>query len=303
MNGIVTKSTGSWYTVLTENGFRECRIKGRLRLEGIKATNPVAVGDQVELLDDSIVGIRPRKNYIIRKATNLSRQTHVLAANIDRAWLLVTLALPRTSTGFIDRFLVTAEAYRIPVTLLFNKTDIYTDEGLEELSFLRSVYEKIGYECFALSSLNAQDVESLKEKMKDRVNLVAGHSGVGKSTLINALEPGLELKTGELSEAHDKGMHTTTFAEMFRLSNGGFIIDTPGIKEFGIVNVEKNELYHFFPEIFKKASGCKYGTCLHVNEPRCAVIEAVKKEEIAASRYNSYLGILTSGELDKKYND
>lgn len=304
MKGIVIKSTGSWYSVLTENNARvECRIKGKLRLEGIKATNPVSVGDNVEIEKDSILKILPRKNYIIRRATNLSKQSHVIAANIDRAYLIVTLGFPKTSTGFIDRFLCTAEAYRIPVTILFNKKDIYADDGIAEVNQMKNVYEKIGYDCFFISSFEKNDMNFLNEKMKGKINLIAGHSGVGKSTFINALDSKFHLKVGELSEAHDKGTHTTTFAEMFRLSNGGFIIDTPGIKELGIINIEKNELSHFFPEIFKKASQCKFHTCLHLNEPQCAVIDAVKKGEIAVSRYNSYLGILTTDELEKKYND
>jgi len=304
MKGVVIKSTGSWYTVLAESGEKvECRTKGKLRLEESKATNPIAVGDNVIFENDSIEEILPRKNYIIRKATNLSKQTHVIAANIDRAYLLVTLALPKTSTGFIDRFLMTAEAYQIPSTIIFNKTDIYTDEGLEELNYLKAIYEKIGYECFSVSAREEQSVTFLKEKLKGKVNLVAGHSGVGKTTLINALQPGLDLKTAEISESNSKGIHTTTFAEMFLLDNGGFIIDTPGIKEFGVVNVEKNELSHFFPEIFKKSKECKFSSCLHVNEPKCAVIEAVEREEIAPSRYNSYVGIIEGDELGKKYND
>jgi len=304
MKGVVIKSTGSWYTVLAESGEKvECRTKGKLRLEESKATNPIAVGDNVIFQNDSIEEILPRKNYIIRKATNLSKQTHVIAANIDRAYLLVTLALPKTSTGFIDRFLMTAEAYQIPSTIIFNKTDIYTDEGLEELNFLKAIYEKIGYECFSVSAREEESVTFLKEKLKGKVNLVAGHSGVGKTTLINALQPGLDLKTAAISESNSKGIHTTTFAEMFLLDNGGFIIDTPGIKEFGLVNVEKNELSHFFPEIFKKSSECKFSSCLHVNEPKCAVIEAVEREEIAVTRYNSYLGIIEGDELGKKYND
>ena len=304
MKGVVIKSTGSWYTVLAESGEKvECRTKGKLRLEESKATNPIAVGDNVIFQNDSIEEILPRKNYIIRKATNLSKQTHVIAANIDRAYLLVTLALPKTSTGFIDRFLMTAEAYQIPSTIIFNKTDIYTDEGLEELNFLKAIYEKIGYECFSVSAREEESVTFLKEKLKGKVNLVAGHSGVGKTTLINALQPGLDLKTAAISESNSKGIHTTTFAEMFLLDNGGFIIDTPGIKEFGVVNVEKNELSLFFPEIFKKSSECKFSSCLHVNEPKCAVIEAVEREEIAVTRYNSYLGIIEGDELGKKYND
>lgn len=302
MNGIVIKTTGSWYAVRTETGERvECRIKGKFRLEGIKATNPVAVGDNVEVENNSIVKIFSRKNYIIRKSTNLSRQSHVIAANIGHAYLFVTLVLPKTSAGFIDRFLCTAAAYQIPATIIFNKKDIYTNDETMGVDKMKKIYEKIGYECFFISSFEKKDVNSIKEKMKGKINMVAGHSGTGKSTFINAADSNLHLKTRALSEAHDKGMHTTAFSEMFQLSNGGFIIDTPGIKEFGIINIERNELYHFFPEIFKKSSECKFTSCLHVNEPQCAVTAAVKKDEIAVSRYNSYIGILTSGELVKKY--
>ncbi len=292
--------------MIADNGEKlECRIKGKVRLEGIKATNPVAVGDRVEISLETatISAILPRKNYIIRKATKLSKQSHVIAANIDRAYLLVTLAFPKTSTGFMDRFLATAEAYRIPVTILFNKMDIYTEEGKEEVGRLKKIYETIGYECHLISALEKKGLAFLKEEMKGRISLVSGHSGVGKSAFINSLEEGLGLKTGELSEAHAKGMHTTTYAEMFALSNGGYVIDTPGIKEFGMFDVQKNELSHFFPEIFAKARECKFSTCLHVNEPKCAVIAAVEAGEIAASRYYTYLGIMTGEELDKEYDN
>jgi ribosome biogenesis GTPase len=305
----VIKATGSWYTVLTENGYVECRIKGKLRLEESKATSIVSVGDHVMIEMEpnepsgSITELLPRKNYIIRKSTNLSKQTHVIAANIDQAFLVVTLAFPRTSLGFIDRFLATAEAYSIPANIVFNKMDIYTDEGMKEVKDLSNLYGKIGYGCFSVSALDKKGVEELKDAMKGKVNLLAGHSGVGKSSLINTIEPGLKLRTGEVSEAHSKGTHTTTFAEMHPLSFGGFIIDTPGLKEFGLVNVEKTELSHFFPEIFEKSKECKFSTCLHVHEPKCAVIAAVESGEIAASRYNSYLGIVSGEELDKEYDD
>ena len=309
MKGTVIKSTGSWYTVLDPKGaYVQCRIKGKLRLEGSKSTNYVSVGDHVEFeMDDdgkgSINELLERKNYIIRKATNLSKQTHIIAANIDQAFLIVTLAQPRTSLGFMDRFLATAEAYSIPANIVFNKTDIYSKELMEELGEVKSIYEKIGYKCFLVSSIENKGVDELKSAIKGKVNLFSGHSGVGKSTLINTIEPGLELSVGDISTAHNKGTHTTTFAEMHPLKMGGFIIDTPGIKEFGLINVEKTELSHFFPEIFAMSKHCKFSTCLHVNEPKCAVIEAVDKNEIALSRYNSYLGIVTGEELDKEYQD
>jgi ribosome biogenesis GTPase len=309
MKGIILKSTGSRYLVLSDKDDRvECRIKGRLRLEGIKATNPVSVGDRVEyeLEGDgmgSITELLPRKNYIIRKSTNLSKQSHVIAANIDQAFVIATLAFPRTSTGFIDRFLATAEAYNIPSSIVFNKMDIYTEEGLNGVEEITSLYEKIGYRCFSVSAVENTGVEELKEVMKGKVNLFSGHSGVGKSTLINAIQPGLDLSVGIISEAHSKGTHTTTFAEMHALDDGGFIMDTPGIKEFGMINMEKTEISHYFPEIFKKSSQCKFSSCLHINEPKCAVIAAVENGEIAASRYNSYLGIVTGEDMEKEYKD
>jgi len=308
VKGTVIKSTGSWYAVLDENGTEVvCRIKGKFRMDGIKSTNPVAVGDHVEYDPEDGKGvihtISPRKNYIIRRSTNLSKQSHIIAANIDRAYLVVTLVMPKTSTGFIDRFLATAEAYRIPVTILFNKKDMYVGTGRAEVDYLLDVYQKIGYECFCISAFDAQDVSALKERMKGKVNLFSGHSGVGKTTLVNHLDDTLLLKTSQLSDAHDKGKHTTTFAEMFRLSSGGFVIDTPGLKEFGLFDIKKEELSHFFPDIFKVSSGCKFNTCMHINEPKCAVIAAVEKEEIAPSRYYSYLGIVSGEELQKEYDD
>jgi ribosome biogenesis GTPase len=318
MQATVIKSTGSWYTVLTKDGFRlDCRIKGRFRLEGIRTTNPVAVGDQVEIELDKgvtlaealetngkgiITKIFPRKNYIIRRSINLSKQTHILAANIDQAYLVVTLASPRTSLGFIDRFLLTAEAYGIPVNILFNKSDLYGTEGMAYVDELKALYEKLGYPCHLVSAIgDNKDMDFLREKMKGKVNFFSGHSGVGKSTLINALDPSFSLRVGELSEAHDKGTHTTTFAEMFELEGGGFVIDTPGIKELGIVDMEKEELAHFFPEMRSRINDCRFNNCRHINEPNCAVIEGVKKGDIAESRYSSYLGIMSGEELDKEY--
>jgi ribosome biogenesis GTPase len=309
MNGTVIKSTGSWYTVLSGDGKKvECRIKGKFRMEGIKTTNPIAVGDRVCYEMDagedtaSIVKIEPRKNYIIRKSINLSKQTQILAANIDQAYLVVTLAMPRTSLGFIDRFLITAEAYGIPVDILFNKVDLYGEAGLEAVAELRQLYEKLGYPCHLVSALaEPGKLAFITERMKGKVNLFSGHSGVGKSTLINALDPAFRLRVGDLSEAHDKGMHTTTFAEMFELSGGGFVIDTPGIKELGIVDMEKQELTHFFPEMRALLNQCRFNNCRHINEPKCAVIAAVESGDIALSRYTSYLGIMHGEELEKEY--
>lgn len=304
MKGVVIKSTGSWYTVLGEDHQRyESRIRGHFRLKGIKSTNPVAVGDHVTIEPEGtgnavIVDLNERKNYIIRKSTNLSKQTHIIATNIDQAFLVATLVLPRTSTGFIDRFLVTAEAYGIPANIIFNKADLYDEELNDYLEDLVAIYELAGYKCYVISAFNEGDIQTLREVMTDKVNLISGHSGVGKSTLINAIEPNLKLKVGEISEVHSKGKHTTTFAEMFELSNGGFIIDTPGIKEFGLVNIEKHELGHYFPEIRERMHDCQFNNCLHVNEPKCAVRAAVEEGLIAESRYENYLKMLNSEEMD-----
>ncbi len=310
MEGIVIKSTGSWYHVRDDAGaIMRCRIKGKFRMEGIKNTNPIAVGDRVEFVIDEMeqVGvidkIFPRKNYIIRKSTNLSKQTHIIASNIDEAFLIVTLAMPRTSTGFVDRFLLTAEAYGIPCSIVFNKLDLYTPEGHNELNELKKIYEPLGYKCFMVSSTEKSGVEELMAQMKGKTCLISGHSGVGKSTLINAIDPELDLKIKGLSDAHDKGVHTTTFAEMFPLKMGGYIIDTPGIKEFGIIDIEKNELGHFFPEIRGRMNDCKFNSCLHVNEPGCAIIKAVDNNEIASFRYTTYLNILLGSELDRDYKN
>lgn len=298
MQGLVVKSTGSWYSVKTENGERyDCRIKGKFRIKGIQTTNPIAVGDRVdfELEPDQQTGIitrlHERKNYIIRKAINLSKQAQILAANLDQAFLIVTLASPRTSLGFIDRFLVTAEAYDIPAGLIFNKLDLFSDEGLEILAEYRTIYEDLGYTCFDVSALKQLNINPVKEALKDKTTLFSGHSGVGKSSLINAIYPELRLRTTEISEWHDKGMHTTTFAEMFELPFGGYLIDTPGIRELGIIDIEPQELGHFFPEIRSRMNDCKFHNCRHINEPGCAVLKAVQNGEIEPSRYESYLSI------------
>ena len=302
MKGTIIKSTGSWYTVMQEDGaIIECRIKGKFRIKGIKSTNPVAVGDKVEFTLENgagmITAIEERKNYIIRKSINLSKQSHIIAANIDQAFLIVTLVLPRTSTGFIDRFLVTADAYAIPVNIIFNKTDVLDTDLLKLQKEMISIYENIGYKCYEVSALKKENTELIKNLMRDKVNLVAGHSGVGKSTLVNAIAPGLNLKTASISSAHNKGMHTTTFAEMHPLSFGGFIIDTPGIKELGIINMTRQELSGYFPEMRALKNQCQFNNCLHVNEPKCAVKTAVEKGEISGSRYYSYLSILNSEEM------
>jgi len=301
MKGIVYKSTGSWYTVKAEDGkFYNCRIKGKFRIKGIKNTNPVAVGDYVEFdLEeniDEVIGvikhIEERENYIIRKSVNLSKQTHIIAANIDVAFLLVTLNNPPTFTTFIDRFLVTAEAYGIQAVLLFNKVDAYSQEAKDEILYLMAMYREIGYTCIPISAKSGKNIDKVKELMIDNTSLFSGHSGVGKSTLINQLEPSLELKTSEISEQHLQGQHTTTFAEMFDLSFNARIIDTPGIKGFGIVEIEKEELGDYFPEFFERKSECKFNNCLHVEEPKCAIKEALDEDEISWSRYKSYLQML-----------
>ncbi|MCW3085977.1 MAG: ribosome small subunit-dependent GTPase [Bacteroidetes bacterium] len=311
MNGVVIKSTGSWYSILADDGTAiECRIKGVFRIKGIKTTNPVAVGDRVafEMEADGrgvIHAIEDRKNYIIRRSINLSKQSHIIAANMDQAFLIVTLALPRTSAGFIDRFLLTAEAYHIPATIIFNKTDLFEDEPdlMQELHDFMAIYQKIGYPCYKVSAIKQSDIDILKGLTKDKITLVSGHSGVGKSTLVNAMDAKLHLKTGEISDSHFKGKHTTTFAEMHALNYGGFIIDTPGIKELGLVDMEKEEITDYFPEMHAIKDQCKFNNCLHINEPKCAVIAAVENGEIAQSRYNSYLGIMSGEELDIVYEN
>ena len=294
--GIVYRSTGSWYTVQSEGVFYECRIKGKLRLKGIKSTNPVAVGDWVYFEVDShananegnITKIEERQNYIVRKSVNLSKQTHIIASNIDQVFLIVTLNNPPTFPAFIDRFLVTAEAYQIPAIILFNKIDTYSKLELEEITLLQKTYENIGYSTYLISAIQDEGIEKVKELMQDKVSMFSGHSGVGKSTLVNAISPSLDLKTAAISKQHQQGMHTTTFAEMFALSNGIKIIDTPGIKGFGVVDMLPEEIGNYFPEFYVRKSNCKFHNCIHVNEPNCAVIESVEKGEIAFSRYSSY---------------
>jgi len=305
MKGTVYKSTGSWYTVKTEQGvFYECRLKGKFRIKGIKSTNPVAVGDLVYFeLDENgtdefgvIHKIEERENYIIRKSVNLSKQTQIIAANIDLAFLLVTLNNPPTFTAFIDRFLVTSEAYGIKTVLLFNKIDSYNDEELAEVKYLAHLYRSIGYECIGISATTGKNIDKVKQLMIGKVSVFSGHSGVGKSTLVNAIEPSLKLKTKEISDQHLQGQHTTTFAEMYDLSFDARIIDTPGIKGFGMVEIDKEELAGYYPEFFKLKEHCKFNNCLHLEEPKCAVKEALENEEIYWSRYKSYLQILEGDE-------
>lgn len=303
--GIVVKSTGSWFDVREESGkIINCKIKGKFRTNNIRTTNPVAVGDRVSFeFEDNNTGviteISQRTNYIIRKASNLSKESQVIAANIDQVFLLVTLKMPITTTMFIDRFLITAEAYRIPSLIIFNKIDIYNDVLKERLSELKSIYSKIGYKCLEISVLQNINIEKLKHELSNKTTLISGNSGVGKSSLINKIEPIITQKTGIVSNSHNKGKHTTTFAEMFELSTGGYIIDTPGIKGFGLIDFGKYDLYHYFPEIFKESANCQYNNCIHVNEPNCAVKNAVEKGIISSERYYNYLTILQQD--DEKY--
>ena len=294
--GTVIKSTGSWYKLMTEdNEFWNCRIRGKLRLSGIKSTNPVSVGDNVifdvedeDKLEGVIKKIEPRKNYIVRKSINLSHRSHILASNIDHVYLLVTLIAPETTTGFIDRFIVTAEAYQIPVTLLFNKVDLFDKDGLEAVDEFKAIYEKIGYRCLNISATDLKSVEFLKAEIDGNKVMFGGHSGVGKSTLVNSLDPDLDIRTSEISEANLSGMHTTTFAEMHPLPSGGFIIDTPGIRAFGLLDFEKAELCHYFPELNKLRGECKFSNCQHISEPKCAIKEAVENGNIDPGRYYNY---------------
>ena len=301
MTGLVYKSTGSWYTVKTELGETyECRIKGKFRIKGIKSTNPIAVGDYVDFdlekdnnkVTGIIHNIYDRTNYIVRKSVILSKQTHIISSNIDQVFLLVTINNPPTFTTFIDRFLITAEAYSVKAILLFNKIDTYDEETLLEVKYLAALYRKIGYECIGISAKTGKNIDKVKQLMKDKVSMFTGHSGVGKSTLINKIEPNLNLKIKEISAQHMQGQHTTTFAEMYDLSFGAKIIDTPGIKGFGVVDMDKEEVGDYFPEVFALKQGCKFNNCLHVQEPKCAVKKALDNEEIAFSRYRSYLQIL-----------
>ena len=301
MTGLVYKSTGSWYTVKSEQGdFIECRMKGKFRMKGIKSTNPIAVGDivdyELEETSDALTGtifnIHERKNYIVRKSVNLSHQMHIIASNIDRVFLLITINNPPTTFNFIDRFLVTAEAYNIETILVFNKIDTFDEPTLEDQLYMQYVYQQIGYKCLRVSSTEMKGIDELKEMMIGKVSMFSGHSGVGKSTLVNAMEPSLHLKTKTISEASKQGQHTTTFAEMYDLSFNAKIIDTPGIKGFGIVDMEKEEISGYFPEFFKLKDQCKFNNCLHKEEPHCAIKAALERDQIAWSRYNSYLKIL-----------
>ena len=303
--GIVYRSTGSWYAVHSEGIFYDCRIKGKLRLKGIKSTNPVAVGDHVLFEVDrhatapegNITQIEERKNYIVRKSVNLSKQTHIIASNIDQVFLIITLNNPPTFPAFVDRFLVTAEAYQISAILLFNKIDSYKDFELKEVKEFQKIYQDIGYSTFNISATQGIEIETVKSIMQDKVSMFSGHSGVGKSTLVNAISPGLNIKTAAISKQHQQGMHTTTFAEMFALTKGIKIIDTPGIKGFGVVDMKPEEIGNYFPEFYKRKNKCKFHNCLHHNEPKCAIIGAVEAGKISSSRYTSYLQMLEDDTL------
>ncbi len=304
--GTVIKSTGSQYLVkIDDDRIIPCSIKGKFRIKGIRATNPVAVGDHVgfEWLEGErggiITSIKERSNYIIRKASNLSKEYQLLATNVDVAWLMISMTLPRTLTPFIDRFLVSAEAYRLPVIILFNKTDLYTVSEQEEMKYLKSVYTDIGYRCMQMSLQTREGVKEVQNEMIGKVNVISGNSGVGKSTLISVLDPSIRLKIGEVSDYHKTGKHTTTFSEMFELSSGIKIIDTPGIKGFGTIDIEREELFHFFPEIFKASKNCKYHNCIHMHEPDCGVKAEVEKGSISEFRYINYLMMME--EEDEKY--
>lgn len=305
MKGLVIKNTGSWYSVKTDDGqVIESKIKGNFRLKGIRSTNPVAVGDRVELITNQdgtafISAIEDRRNYIIRKSQNLSKQSHILAANVDQAFLIVTVNHPQTSTIFIDRFLASAEAYRVPVVLVFNKTDLLTEEELHYERMMMTLYQTIGYACHEISATTGAGIDRLIPLLQDKVTLLSGNSGVGKSTLINQILPGVNLRTAEISDAHNTGMHTTTFSEMLELSGGGYLIDTPGIKGFGTFDMEPEELTGYFKEIFKFSEGCKFNNCTHTHEPGCAVLAAVENHYIAESRYRSYLSMLEDRDENK----
>ena len=306
MHGLVIKNTGSWYVVKTDNGEEiNCKIKGNFRLKGIRTTNPIAVGDLVTILPNAdgtafITSIDTRKNYIIRRSSNLSKEAHIIASNVDQALLIVTLAHPITSTTFVDRFLATAEAYRIPATIVINKIDLFTDaEDQEYLEAWSYLYRSIGYTVIEVSAVTGEDINKLTESLENKITLLSGNSGVGKSTIINQIIPGLNLRTAEISTTHDTGMHTTTFSEMFPLPNGGYLIDTPGVKGFGTIDFDKHEVAHFFPEIFEIAQDCRFGNCTHTHEPGCAVLQALEEAQISQSRYNSYLSILEDSSDDK----
>ena len=305
-SGLVIRNTGSWYTVKTDDGGQlvDCKIKGNFRLKGIRSTNPVAVGDRVTIVPNQegtafITAIHDRRNYIIRKPSNLSKQSHIIAANVDLAVLVVTVNYPQTATTFIDRFLASAEAYRIPVVLVFNKTDLLTDEELHYQQMMIDLYDTVGYEAIALSAETGEGMEKLEAALKDKTTVMSGNSGVGKSTLINRLIPGVNLKTAEISDAHNQGMHTTTFSEMLQLPSGGYIIDTPGIRGFGTFDIEPEELTSYFKEIFHFSKDCRFNNCTHTHEPGCAVLKALEEHYIAESRYQSYLSMMDDKEEGK----
>ena len=304
MHGLVIKNTGSWYTVLTDDGqLIDCKIKGNFRLKGIRSTNPVAVGDRVQIVPNNegtafITEIEDRRNYINRKSINLSKQSHIIAANVDQAILVVTVANPQTSTTFIDRFLASAEAYRVPVILVFNKTDLLDDDMRRYQEAMVNLYQTIGYECHQISAENGDGVDDLRPLLKDKITLLSGNSGVGKSTLINRLVPDANLRTSEISDAHNTGQHTTTFSEMIRLDEG-WLIDTPGIKGFGTFDMEPEELTSYFKEIFHFSQDCRFSNCTHTHEPGCAVLKALEDHYIAESRYQSYLSMLEDKDEGK----
>jgi ribosome biogenesis GTPase len=310
MQGLVLKSTGKWYNVALDGGnIIKATIRGKLRIEGLKTTNPIAAGDLVEIIkgesngnnneeDYSIKSILPRVNYIVRKSTNLSKQMQILAANVDHAYLVVTLKSPVTQIAFIDRFLVSAESFRIPTSILFNKVDLFGEEEQLLLEGLTAIYSKIGYACYPISAQNEADVAFLRMAIKDKQVMISGNSGVGKTTLVNSLDPTLDLRTGEISTFHEQGKHTTTFAEMHQLQSGGYIIDTPGIRAFGVIDLEKEHYAHYFPEMRELIGECRFHNCLHLNEPHCAVKAAVETEEISPSRYQSYLQLMLEDSSD-----
>ena len=308
MRGLVIKNTGSWYTVLTDEGNTvECKIKGNFRLKGIRSTNPVAVGDRMGILLNQegtafIHEIDDRRNYIVRKSPNLSRACHIIAANVDQAFLLVTVNYPETSTTFIDRFLASAEAYRIPVVLVFNKNDLLNDDERRLQQMMVDLYEYVGYECRIISAATGEGLDDLRDALRDRITLFSGNSGVGKSTLLNQLIPGVQLRTAAISTAHNTGMHTTTFSEMLRLPFGGWAIDTPGVKGFGAFDMEPGEICGYFKEIFRFSKDCRFSNCTHTHEPGCAVREAVENHLIAQSRYNSYVSMLNDKD-ESKYRE
>lgn len=305
MHGLVIKNTGSWYTVYTDDGqLIDSKIKGNFRLKGIRSTNPVAVGDFVEITCNQegtafITAIDDRRNYIIRKSSNLSKQSHIIAANVDQAFLVVTVNYPETSTKFIDRFLASAEAYRVPVVLVFNKCDLLSAEELHYQEMMMQLYDTIGYQCVSVSAIEGTGLVTLHDLMKGKITLLSGHSGVGKSTLINSLLPGVNLRTSEISDAHNTGMHTTTFSEMLKLPDGGWLIDTPGIKGFGTFDMEREELSSYFREIFHFSKDCRFSNCTHTHEPGCAVLKALENHYIAQSRYESYLSMLDDKDENK----